>query len=233
MPIHLIFDILAASASFAMTLTVYQWRLKPAGDRIATAGLSYAMALVGGAVLGAYAIGTLNLILSGQTGIGRSIVGALAGAIVAIEAYKRVTGLRGSTGVIFVPAFATSIAVGRIGCFLSGLDDFTYGTPTSLSFGVDFGDGIPRHPVQLYESASMALFLIAALAALKRRSAFFLSSGFYLLTGWYAAQRFLWEFLKPYPAVVGPLNVFHLVCLGLLAYSAAMILRGQNERTRS
>jgi hypothetical protein len=34
----------------------------------------------------------------------------------------------------------------------------------------------------------------------------------------YACQRFLWEFLKPYPAVLGPLNVFHLLMLGLLIY---------------
>ena len=34
----------------------------------------------------------------------------------------------------------------------------------------------------------------------------------------YACQRFAWEFLKPYPTVVGPLNVFHLLSVGLIAY---------------
>ena len=34
----------------------------------------------------------------------------------------------------------------------------TYGTPTALPWGVDFGDGVPRHPVQLYEAATMAAF---------------------------------------------------------------------------
>ncbi|MFX8918465.1 hypothetical protein ABTN06_19135, partial [Acinetobacter baumannii] len=34
----------------------------------------------------------------------------------------------------------------------------------------------------------------------------------------YAAQRFGLEFLKPYPPVLGPLNVFHLLMLGLIAY---------------
>ena len=32
----------------------------------------------------------------------------------------------------------------------------------------------------------------------------------------YAAQRYLWEFLKPYPAVLGPLNLFHLLMMGLV-----------------
>ena len=34
----------------------------------------------------------------------------------------------------------------------------------------------------------------------------------------YACQRFVWEFLKPYPAVLGPLNAFHFLMLGLVAY---------------
>jgi len=36
---------------------------------------------------------------------------------------------------------AVGIAVGRIGCFLTGLDDHTYGLPTTLPWAVDFGDG--------------------------------------------------------------------------------------------
>src|SRR5207248_9557120 len=40
----------------------------------------------------------------------------------------------------------------------------------------------------------------------------------YAMIIYYAAQRFVWEFLKPYPRVVGPLNVFHILMLGLAAY---------------
>jgi len=38
---------------------------------------------------------------------------------------------------------AIGVAIGRIGCYLAGLDDFTYGTPTALPWGHDFGDGVP------------------------------------------------------------------------------------------
>ena len=38
-------------------------------------------------------------------------------------------------------------------CFLAGLHDDTYGLPTAAPWGMDFGDGIPRHPTQLYEIA--------------------------------------------------------------------------------
>ena len=93
--------------------------------------------------------GTFNTWLSGVHALGFSMVGGLAGAIASIEAFKRMTGITGSTGIAFAAPFAATVAVGRLGCFFAGLDDYTYGTPTSLPWGVDFGDGIPRHPVQL------------------------------------------------------------------------------------
>jgi phosphatidylglycerol---prolipoprotein diacylglyceryl transferase len=172
-----------------------------------------------GATLGAYLAGSANLWLSGIAGVGRSIEGAIAGAIIAIEALKARTGIRGSTGLRFVAPIAAAIAVGRVGCFLAGLDDMTYGTPTALPWGVDFGDGVPRHPVQLYESATMAVFFIVFVVLVRRGNASVLRTGFYLFVGIYAAQRFAWEFLKPYGTVIGPFNLFHLLSLALVAYA--------------
>ena len=227
--IHLVFDLLAALSAMGMTVAVYRWRLSGASQAIVRGGPGYAVALVAGAVAGGYGLGTLNLALSGEPGVGRSILGALAGAIVAVEAFKAARGMRGSTGLIFVAAFASSVAVGRWGCFLSGPEDFTYGTVTALPWGHDFGDGVPRHPVQLYESFAMAAFLAAALGALWRRNPLFLRHGFYLMVLWYAAQRFAWEFLKPYAAVAGPFNLFHFASAALVAYAAVMIARGTHE----
>jgi len=79
--------------------------------------------------------------------------------------------------------------------------------------------------VQLYEAFAMASFLAVALAGFARRSPAFMVNGFYLCTGFYAAQRFLWEFLKPYASIAGPLNLFHLIALSLMVYSAVMIAR--------
>ena len=223
MNVHTWFDIAAALAAAAMTVGCFLWRLRDAAARIDQAGFGYAAALVVGAALGGYAAGTANLRLSGEPGVARSIVGALAGAIAAIELFKRARGITGSTGIIFVPAFATSVAIGRWGCFYSGLTDHTHGAPTAVPWGHDFGDHIPRHPVQLYESAAMAAFLVYALVMLARRDAFFLRNGFYLMVLWYAAQRFCWEFLKPYAPVLGSLNLFHLICLGLMGYAILML----------
>jgi prolipoprotein diacylglyceryltransferase len=226
--IHLGFDFLAAMSALAMTAFAYRWRLKDAGRKIETAGPAYALVLVAGAAAGGFGAGTFNLWLAGEGGVGRSILGALAGAILAVELFKAARGIRGSTGIIFVPAFATSVAVGRWGCFLSGLEDQTHGTPTALPWGHDFGDGVLRHPVQLYESFLMGGFLALALYFIGRRSPYFMRNGFYLLVLVYAGQRFLWEFLKPYQTLLGPLNLFHFLCLGLMIYSAAMLAKSRS-----
>jgi len=81
--------------------------------------------------------------------------------------------------------------------------------------------------VQLYESAAMLVFLVVYLGAVAQRSAVVLRDGFYLFVLFYGVQRFLWEFLKPYPAVLGPLNVFHVLCLAMIAYSLVMIGRNR------
>ncbi len=229
MTVHLAFDLLAAALGMLATLAVYRWRLGGRAEAVlARAGAGYALALAAGAALGGYGAGTLNLALSGVPGIGRSVLGALAGAILAVELYKRARGIRRSTGTIFVAGFATSIAVGRIGCFLAGLEDRTHGVATALPWGHDFGDGIPRHPVQIYESLAMAAFLAVALAGFARRAPAFMEHGFYLCVGFYAAQRFLWEFLKPYATIAGPLNLFHVIALSLMLYAAVMIARSRH-----
>lgn len=218
MAVHSLFDVLA----FLAALAVY--RLVP----VAAPGVPaepwqvhrlYIAAGSFGATIGAYLAGSANLWLTGIDGVGRSIEGAIAGGIIAIEALKRRSGIRGSTGLRLVAPLAAAIAVGRLGCFFAGLDDMTYGTTTSLPWGVDFGDGMQRHPVQLYEAAVMAVFFVVFVVLVRRGNPSLMRTGFYLFVGVYAVQRFGWEFLKPYGTVLGPLNLFHLLSLALVAYA--------------
>jgi prolipoprotein diacylglyceryltransferase len=220
--VHGAFDVLAwlAAGVAALWLSRVEKIVFPA----VTTNLPYLAAILLGAGLGAYAFGTANLWLSGVPGLARSIEGAVAGGIVAVELYKRAARIRTRTGARFALPFAVGVAVGRIGCYLAGLDDFTYGTPTALPWGHDFGDGIARHPVQLYEAAAMAAFAVFYVTAVRLCDPFVIDNGFYLAAGFYGAQRFAWEFLKPYGAVVGPFTLFHLLSLAILAYGCAMIL---------
>ncbi len=134
------------------------------------------------------------------------------------------------TGARFALPLAVGIAIGRLGCYFAGLDDFTYGTATALPFGHDFGDGVLRHPVQLYESAAMAVFALAYVLAVLNRNVFVITNGFYLALAYYGAQRFLWEFLKPYGALIGPLSLFHLLSLSILLYAGVMLATAPKAR---
>ena len=221
---HLTFDLLAWALAFIAGLLAAKLRKSNPDHPAMSLPPAYYAAVLASAVIGAYGFGSLNLILSGHTeGIGRSIVGALAGGIIGAEIYKKIAGLRGSTGLAFVAAFSVGVAIGRIGCYLSGLEDFTYGTPSALPWAVDFGDGTPRHPVQLYEAMTMSLFAAAFFIGLLRNSSWAMRYGFYIMTFVYAAQRFIWEFLKPYDGLIGPLNLFHFVTAGLCVYAVIMI----------
>ncbi len=228
--LHTIFDILAwlAAGVAAWGLSRLRYLQFPAQSF----ELGYIAALVFGAGLGAYLFGSLNLWFSGLPGIARSVEGALVGGTVAIELYKYRNGISIRTGARFALPLAIGIAIGRVGCFFAGLDDFTYGTPTTLPFGHDFGDGIPRHPVQLYESAAMAAFAIFYIVAVVKRSSFVISNGFYLALGYYGLQRFVWEFLKPYGAVFGSLTLFHLLSLIILLYAVFMLATAPIARSR-
>jgi prolipoprotein diacylglyceryltransferase len=222
--IHSVFDVVAWMAAAVIGVAVVRWR--PLAFPVAASKrIDYIAAAIIGSAVGAYLFGTLNLWASGVDGFGRSIEGAIFGGILAIEIFKRMIGIESATGARFAAPLAIGVAVGRFGCFFAGLEDFTYGTQTDLPWGVDFGDGVMRHPVQLYESAAMTGFLAAYLIALERRNEFWAREGFYLAVSFYGAQRFLWEFLKPYGSVLGSLTTFHLLSIALVAYAAVMIRR--------
>ncbi|MVT70583.1 diacylglyceryl transferase [Bradyrhizobium pachyrhizi] len=224
--LHAVFDVAAwGAAALAMW-----WLSRRRGLQFPRQSfeLPYIAALVFGAGIGAYIFGTLNLWFSGMAGVARSVEGALAGGIVAIELYKWRHGISLRTGARFALPLAIGVAVGRLGCYFAGLEDFTYGTPTTLPWGHDFGDGVLRHPVQLYESLAMAGFAAFYVWAVLNRNAAVITNGFYLVLFCYGLQRFLWEFIKPYGALIGPFSLFHLLSLFVMIYAAVMLATAPN-----
>ncbi|MFT6398221.1 MAG: prolipoprotein diacylglyceryltransferase, partial [Bradymonadia bacterium] len=82
---------------------------------------------------------------------GKTIVGAMLGGWIGVELAKKASGIRASTGDVFVPARSIGTAVGRLGCFFSGIEDGTHGKERTLPWAMDLGDGVLRHPAALYE----------------------------------------------------------------------------------
>jgi prolipoprotein diacylglyceryltransferase len=153
---------------------------------------------------------------------GKTIVGGLLGGWLAVELTKRFAHIRSRTGDLFAIPLCLGIAIGRIGCFFAGLADDTCGTPTSLPWGINFGDGIPRHPTQLYE----LVFLLLLALALHRFNARPHREGqtFRLFMAAYLLWRLLIDFIKPQPLFHG-LNVIQWACIaGLLALAISSLV---------
>lgn len=163
---------------------------------------------------------------------GQSIVGGLLGGWLGVEVGKQFSGVRSRTGDDFVRPILIGILIGRVGCFLAGLHDGTYGVATDLPWGIDFGDGIRRHPTQLYE------WLVAAAALASHRHwapRFSDEAGlaFRVLIAGYLSWRLLIDAIKPVPFeyALGLSGIQWVCLLGLMAMALERKLR-PGERAR-
>jgi phosphatidylglycerol---prolipoprotein diacylglyceryl transferase len=129
---------------------------------------------------------------------GQSVVGGLLGGLIGVELAKKLSGVRSSTGDAFVFPVLLGLMIGRVGCFVAGLEDGTFGVPTNLPWGIDFGDGIPRHPTQLYEIVFVAVLW---LVLRRQRAGWSAQPGlmFKVMLSSYLLWRLLVDSLKPVP----------------------------------
>lgn len=166
----------------------------------------------------------VNFFLGGQ-----SVVGGLLGGLIGVEIAKRLAGVRRSTGDRFVFPLILAIAVGRVGCFLAGLNDATYGNASSLPWAVDFGDGVARHPTQIYEILFLAL-LAVGLQRLQSTLATRPGLLFKAFLSAYLVWRLAVDGLKPVPFDFGlGLSGIQLVCLiALLLYLPGLIRQAKS-----
>lgn len=172
---------------------------------------------------------------------GKTIVGGLLGGLIGIEVSKKLMNITSSTGDRFVYPLLLGMVIGRIGCLQSGIEDYTFGIPTSLPWGMNLGDGISRHPTALYE----IIFLM--MLSLMLRVVKFKVSGtrFKIFLICYLIFRFFIDFLKPPhgPIIVIknilPANSYYglsaiqVACLLGLAYYFYWFLCQTQQRYRS
>jgi len=139
---------------------------------------------------------------------GRTIVGGIIGGTISVYAAKKILRIRGKKGNMFAPAIALGVAIGRIGCFLTGC---CYGKHTTLPWGVDFGDG-PRHPTQLYEAGFMLIVFFYLLSIRKNAKPGFL---YMMFVNLYFSFRFIEEFINEGDLFLG-LNIFQYLSLAAI-----------------
>jgi prolipoprotein diacylglyceryltransferase len=88
---------------------------------------------------------------------------------------------------------------------------------------VDFGDGVKRHPTQLYEVIFLAL--LAVVLARLWRQPYLRGDLFKLFMVCYFAFRLAIDFLKPDPRVLLGMSAIQWACVAMLIYYRADIVR--------
>lgn len=147
---------------------------------------------------------------------GRTIVGGLIGGPIGVVLTKKWLGITSERrGNMFAPAIAIGDSIGRIGCFLRGCCG---GKETMLPWGVDFGDGVMRHPTQIYESIFALIMFIYIMYLKKNKKNLKDGELFILFMNCYFIYRFLIEFIRVEKVVFLGLTVFQLAALGVLIY---------------
>jgi phosphatidylglycerol:prolipoprotein diacylglycerol transferase len=127
------------------------------------------------------------------------------------------------------PAITVGQLFGRIGCFLVGDD---YGHETDLPWGIAFPKGappidVPVHPTMLYEAAW--LVLVAAVLWRRLERSPYLFGEYLVLAG---IGRFVDEFFRINPPLVGPFSNAQVTALVSIAAGAALWLHFRRSPLR-
>ncbi|WP_417445117.1 prolipoprotein diacylglyceryl transferase [Joostella sp.] len=219
--IHLLLEYIA----FFVAFRYYLYLRRNTKDSINT---SNRFSIVLGAAIGAFlgsrligylenpvAINSLKEILSLMNI--KTIMGGLFGGLLGVEITKKIIGEKESSGDLFVLPIILGIFIGRIGCFLSGINEFTYGKQTTSFLGMNLGDGIKRHPIALYELVFLIVIFVFFYRARKKNE---LENGllfkYFMLL--YFGFRFFIEFLKPNTFFVLSLSSIQLLCIACFIY---------------
>ena len=227
--LHLVFEL----AAFAVGYTYFQRLRMGQGDPIPEPKRVWIIiGAAAGALLGSRVLGALEdpakLAADGWALFiafnNRTVVGGLLGGLVGVELTKKAIGVRTSSGDLFTYPLILGMMIGRVGCLLGGLEDNTYGTPTDLPWGIDLGDGVRRHPTNLYEILWLAL-LWTLLRWVERRWTLADGARFKLFMVGYLLFRLAVEAIKPQPVISLGLSTIQWACVAGLLYYFRVWLR--------
>ncbi len=224
--VHLVLEYLA----FFLGYRYYVFLRKRTTDPIVSINrLSIILGAAIGAFLGSRIVGFLeNPILPSDAASllnlfnTKTIMGGLFGGLLGVEIAKKSIGEKNSSGNLFTFPIILGIFIGRIGCFLSGTNEFTYGETTTFFLGMNLGDGLKRHPIALYE----LIFLIALSLFLGKIKKNNLKNGLlfqYFMIA-YFTFRFFIEFIKPNHFFIAGLSSIQILCLICILYYYKTIL---------
>ncbi|MBC6995168.1 prolipoprotein diacylglyceryl transferase [Neolewinella lacunae] len=222
--LHLILETVGISLGYGLYQRLRAGRHDPLTD---AQRLSLLIAAIFGALFGSRLLGGLEdpaRFFAGGGELGwqyyfraKTIVGGLLGGLAAVEIAKRWLGIRQRSGDLYVYPLLLAMVIGRVGCFLMGVGEATYGLPTTSWVGMDLGDGILRHPTALYE---IVFLLLCGLGLWIVQRHWPLRSGrlFMLFMTSYLGYRLVIGFWQPGNSWLGLAPIQWACLLGLLWY---------------
>ncbi len=153
----------------------------------------------------------------------KTVAGGFLGGLFGVEIIKKTINVKIASGDIYVIPIIVAVFIGRIGCFLSGIAEPTFGIETHFFTGMNLGDGLLRHPVALYEMTYMVLLFIL----FQKIKSIELGNGerFKLFMVLYFLYRFSVEFIKPYHPLFLHLSSVHWSALFIFIYYYKFIIR--------
>jgi len=160
---------------------------------------------------------------------GKTILGALLGGYAGVEAAKKLAGYTAPTGDWFALIAPAGIILGRVGCLLHGCCSGVECEPAWWT--VRDAHGVARWPSVPVEMAFNAI-AIGVFASLRWRH-LLPGQHFHLYLIGYGIFRFLHEFLRATPRVVGGISGYQIAALAVAVLGVAGFLRRQYARSVS
>lgn len=228
--VHTVFEI----AAFFFGFRYYVLLKKKEGDHIETIRRIWIIvgatigALIGSRIVGAFEdptwISERGLKSAFIAFNNKTIIGGLYGGLFGVEITKYFLKEKNRSGDLFVFPILLALIIGRIGCMLTALQDHTAGGPSSLPWAIDYGDGIPRHPLPLYEIIFLSALWIA-LYRMKKQVSLAPGSLFMIMMVAYTVYRLITETMKADYIYPWGLTAIQTLCVAGLLYYYRVLFR--------
>jgi phosphatidylglycerol:prolipoprotein diacylglycerol transferase len=222
---HMIFELLSYTVGFRY----YLWNKQRYPDATILNNdqkINLLIAGIFGAALGSKILGILEhpdiwamiahnpiYVMSAKT-----IVGGLLGGLIGVELAKKIMRIRVSTGDAMCFPLMVGIIIGRMGCFLAGVKDGTWGNPTQCWIAMDGGDGILRHPTPLYDMVFLVCLWMVIAFSFKKKN-YVNGRMFQCFMVGYLGWRLVIDTIKPSVFFLGlPFSAIQLACIAGLIY---------------